>query len=378
MNDLPTVAESGYPGFEALAWNGLFAPAGTPATSVDAHQRRRQRGDEGARRARALASRASSSAAARRPSSRPSSTARAGSGARSSRRSASRSTERGAAPIPAPRLPSPAACACTRFPTSRCQILEFARHTAGLQPLRPGRVVFARAIAIVITLPRCVIKTAARRDHAFIQRQPMTVDAMPCRTPYRPNRCRRRSTPAPISRRRGAASCITGCTSAAGVIHYAGFDRRLRRHPVEEVSVSEFARGNGVALQPHVAVRFDAATAIARARSRLGEDRYRLWSNNCEHFIEWCLNGVNRSAQVERIASACWSRSPGCDHSRCCAARCWRCAPHVRAPRLRVARVEPERVADVQPLGIHVPAKGVLLVIDRHEAITEDARRPSR
>lgn len=29
MSELPTVAEQGYPGFEALAWNGLFAPAGT-------------------------------------------------------------------------------------------------------------------------------------------------------------------------------------------------------------------------------------------------------------------------------------------------------------------------------------------------------------
>jgi tripartite-type tricarboxylate transporter receptor subunit TctC len=27
---LPTVAESGYPGFEALAWNGVLVPAGTP------------------------------------------------------------------------------------------------------------------------------------------------------------------------------------------------------------------------------------------------------------------------------------------------------------------------------------------------------------
>jgi tripartite-type tricarboxylate transporter receptor subunit TctC len=34
MKSLPTVAESGYPGFEALAWNGLFAPAGTPAAVV--------------------------------------------------------------------------------------------------------------------------------------------------------------------------------------------------------------------------------------------------------------------------------------------------------------------------------------------------------
>src|SRR6185503_13162679 len=28
--ELPTIAEQGYPGFEATAWAGLFAPAGTP------------------------------------------------------------------------------------------------------------------------------------------------------------------------------------------------------------------------------------------------------------------------------------------------------------------------------------------------------------
>jgi tripartite-type tricarboxylate transporter receptor subunit TctC len=30
LPELPTIAESGYPGFEALAWNGLLVPAGTP------------------------------------------------------------------------------------------------------------------------------------------------------------------------------------------------------------------------------------------------------------------------------------------------------------------------------------------------------------
>ena len=35
MKSLPTVAESGYPGFEALAWNGLFTAAGTPAAVVE-------------------------------------------------------------------------------------------------------------------------------------------------------------------------------------------------------------------------------------------------------------------------------------------------------------------------------------------------------
>src|SRR5688572_9836572 len=29
--DIPTIAESGYPGYEAMVWFGLFAPAGTPA-----------------------------------------------------------------------------------------------------------------------------------------------------------------------------------------------------------------------------------------------------------------------------------------------------------------------------------------------------------
>jgi tripartite-type tricarboxylate transporter receptor subunit TctC len=32
--DLPTIAESGYPGFDYASWGGLFAPAGTPAAIV--------------------------------------------------------------------------------------------------------------------------------------------------------------------------------------------------------------------------------------------------------------------------------------------------------------------------------------------------------
>jgi len=33
--DLPTMAESGYPGFEAVPWFGLMAPHGTPAAIID-------------------------------------------------------------------------------------------------------------------------------------------------------------------------------------------------------------------------------------------------------------------------------------------------------------------------------------------------------
>jgi tripartite-type tricarboxylate transporter receptor subunit TctC len=33
--DIPTVAESGVPGFDLITWNGVFVPAGTPAAIVD-------------------------------------------------------------------------------------------------------------------------------------------------------------------------------------------------------------------------------------------------------------------------------------------------------------------------------------------------------
>jgi tripartite-type tricarboxylate transporter receptor subunit TctC len=41
--DIPTAAESGIPGFEAVSWFGLFAPRGTPSdivTQVNADVRR--------------------------------------------------------------------------------------------------------------------------------------------------------------------------------------------------------------------------------------------------------------------------------------------------------------------------------------------------
>jgi tripartite-type tricarboxylate transporter receptor subunit TctC len=35
LQNLPTVAESGYPDVQSLAWNGLFAPTGAPAAVID-------------------------------------------------------------------------------------------------------------------------------------------------------------------------------------------------------------------------------------------------------------------------------------------------------------------------------------------------------
>lgn len=83
------------------------------------------------------------------------------------------------------------------------------------------------------------------------------------------------------------------------VIHYAGFDRSLRRGPVEEVPFERFARGRGVSARSWAAPKYSGQAIVERTRSRLGEDRYRLWSNNCEHFVAWCVSGTPQSAQVD-------------------------------------------------------------------------------
>ncbi|WP_322028731.1 lecithin retinol acyltransferase family protein [Paraburkholderia sp. J76] len=82
------------------------------------------------------------------------------------------------------------------------------------------------------------------------------------------------------------------------VVHYAGLCVSLHRGPIEEVTLERFAAGYEVDIVAHRGAAFAGREAVARARSRLGEDRYRLLSNNCEHFCTWCVDGKGRSEQV--------------------------------------------------------------------------------
>lgn len=83
------------------------------------------------------------------------------------------------------------------------------------------------------------------------------------------------------------------------IIHYNARVYRFARRPVEETDMAEFAEGRPVFVVDHAEAVHDADEVICRARSRLGEDRYHLLDNNCEHLVEWCLHGVARSFQVE-------------------------------------------------------------------------------
>ena len=91
-----------------------------------------------------------------------------------------------------------------------------------------------------------------------------------------------------------------GLYAGAGkVVHYAGLSQSMRRGPVQEVSLAAFADGHPVWIRQSPDARFAGVEATRRAYSRLGEDRYRLISNNCEHFCTWCLYGESRSDQID-------------------------------------------------------------------------------
>jgi hypothetical protein len=42
---------------------------------------------------------------------------------------------------------------------------------------------------------------------------------------------------------------------------------------------------------------------VRRSRLRLGENRYHVLTNNCEHFCEWCACGEHRSYQVDELVA---------------------------------------------------------------------------
>ena len=84
------------------------------------------------------------------------------------------------------------------------------------------------------------------------------------------------------------------------VVHYSGLSGAWQRGPVEEVSLLRFANGYEVRIVDHLDPPYSPEEIVRRARSRLGENDYRVLTNNCEHFCNWCLSGVSLSAQVAR------------------------------------------------------------------------------
>ena len=77
------------------------------------------------------------------------------------------------------------------------------------------------------------------------------------------------------------------------VAHYLEGEEILRS------TLAEFCRGESPRVVEHMEAD-PAGRTLRRAMSRIGEQRYNLLFNNCEHFAVWCKTGQHRSGQVER------------------------------------------------------------------------------
>ena len=74
-----------------------------------------------------------------------------------------------------------------------------------------------------------------------------------------------------------------------------------RTGSVMEEPWDEVARGSSVQLS-NLQSSLDAGEVVARARARIGNVRYNLLKNNCEHFVRDVLGLPARSRQVEHAA----------------------------------------------------------------------------
>jgi|HubBroStandDraft_5_1064220.scaffolds.fasta_scaffold241836_2 hypothetical protein len=80
---------------------------------------------------------------------------------------------------------------------------------------------------------------------------------------------------------------------------------------VRIVAYADFARGRPTLVTNPGASAAERAAAVERALSRVGERRYSLSGNNCEHFASWCATGVAVSQQVIAVGQQviAWMRA---------------------------------------------------------------------
>ncbi|MDB2449031.1 lecithin retinol acyltransferase family protein, partial [bacterium] len=100
------------------------------------------------------------------------------------------------------------------------------------------------------------------------------------------------------------------------VAHYAGWINGFRAGPLVETSLQEFCDGRRLHRRDHPQRHFSREHSVARARSRLGEARYNVHANNCEHFCYWAINGDHHSRQVDWVDIGLGLVHPGLEATR--------------------------------------------------------------
>jgi hypothetical protein len=83
------------------------------------------------------------------------------------------------------------------------------------------------------------------------------------------------------------------------VIHY--WDGKIRRGKIYK---DKWLR-RSIEIQEYEKC-YCSGRVVKRAKKRLGEEKYNLIFNNCEHFARWCKTGESKSKQVTGL----WTKIP--------------------------------------------------------------------
>ncbi|VBG63458.1 lecithin retinol acyltransferase family protein [Burkholderia pseudomallei] len=82
------------------------------------------------------------------------------------------------------------------------------------------------------------------------------------------------------------------------VIQYSGKDGIFETGAIEEVPLWTFAKDRKIRFVEHPDRLHGRLESVRRARQRVGEEKYNLVFNNCEHFVMWCIEDKHTSEQI--------------------------------------------------------------------------------
>lgn len=71
---------------------------------------------------------------------------------------------------------------------------------------------------------------------------------------------------------------------------------------VRRLDLDEFRKGNPLFVKKY-RDSYPPDVVVQRAESRLGEKKYNVLTNNCEHFVAWCKTGQKNSEQIRDLAA---------------------------------------------------------------------------
>ncbi|BAZ42752.1 hypothetical protein NIES4101_87220 [Calothrix sp. NIES-4101] len=82
---------------------------------------------------------------------------------------------------------------------------------------------------------------------------------------------------------------------------------------------------------------YDSERVIKRAKKRLGEKKYHLIFNNCEHFAYWCKTGKHKSKQVNDKVKIIKIKTPKIKVSEVK-------IPKIKTPKIKIPKIKTPKI----------------------------------